>query len=409
MYVMPWLQFQPEMKELAFKCAMKMTAKSWRMHKSNLVRKFIDKGLEPFEKHPPIEPADWNEFVQLRESEEAQVASERFRELRKRHLHDHNLGPVGYDGKIARWEKEDSDLSAKGIPNPWDEFPEGRSRNWLRARSELAVSDGTAHIKWKKESTQQVPQEVKKKNENALSSGMTWERENDLLSACLGPEQPGRVRGVSSYNGWKHAWPESSGVSRKRKRASLVDVDKIKAELRAEVTQDILSMLASQGIQLQPFSRGPSPTLGRRSSCASASAADIHPKADPDLVEPNFDASCFDDTIDRLTEPTPCSLVITVGGYQMAVAKGLVYPQQTILRSVPILFGYAVVKVEMVMDDAKDFELVPPPNDEIRTLGEAILQRIQWKRSCIVVNHTSSGPPNRVAQSSSPPIVPQPP
>jgi len=196
MYVMPWLQFQPEMKELVFKCAMKMIAKSWRMHKSNLVRKFIDKGLEPLEKHPHIEPADWNEFVQLRESEEAQAASERFRELRKRHLHDHNLGPVGYEGKIARWEKEDSDLSAKGIPNPWDEFPEGRSRNWLRARSELAVSDGTAHIKWKKESTQQVPQEVKKKNENALSSGMTWERENDLLSACLGPEQPGRVRGV---------------------------------------------------------------------------------------------------------------------------------------------------------------------------------------------------------------------
>jgi len=189
-----------------------------------------------------------------------------------------------------------------------------------------------------------------------------------------------------------------------------VDVDKIKAELRAEVTQDILSMLASQGIQLQPFSRGPSPTLGRRSSCASASAADIHPKADPDLVEPNFDASCFDDTIDRLTEPTPCSLVITVGGYQMAVAKGLVYPQQTILRSVPILFGYAVVKVEMVIDDAKDIELVPLPNDEIRTLGEAILQRIQWKRSGIVVNHTSSAePPKIVAQHSSPPILPKPP
>jgi len=83
-------------------------------------------------------------------------------------------------------------------------------------------------------------------------------------------------------------WHESSGVSRKRKRASLVDVDKIKDELKAEVTQDILSMLASQGIQLQPFSRGPSPTLGRRSSCASASVADIHPEADPDLVEPKI-------------------------------------------------------------------------------------------------------------------------
>ena len=131
MYVMPWLHFLPEMKDLAFKCAMKMTAKSWRTNKSNLVRKYLNQGPEPFEKHLYFEQADWNEFVQLRESEEAQVASQRFRQLRKRHVHDHNLGPVGYDGKIAWWEKEDSDLSAKGIPNPWEDFPEGRSRNWL--------------------------------------------------------------------------------------------------------------------------------------------------------------------------------------------------------------------------------------------------------------------------------------
>lgn len=317
-------------------------------------------------------------------------------------VNNHNLGPVGYDGKIVWWEKDDRDLSSKGIPNPWEQFPEGRSRNWLRARSELAVSDDTAEIRWKKESTQKVSQEVKEKNENALSSGLTWERENDLLSACLGLEQPGRVRGLSGYHDWKRAWPECSSVSRKRKRASSVDEDAIKAEL----TQDILSMLASQGIQLQPFSRGPSPAPGRRGSCASASAVDIHAEADP----MQGDASCFDDTIDRLTEPTPCSLVTTRGGYQMKVAKGLVYPQQTILHSVPILFGYAVVKVEMVIDDAKDIELVPLPNDEIRTLGEAILQRIPWKRSGIVVNHTSSAePPKIVAQRSSPPILPKPP
>jgi len=41
------------------------------------------------------------------------------------------LDPMGYDGKIARWEKEDNELSAKGIRNPWEDFPKGRSRNWL--------------------------------------------------------------------------------------------------------------------------------------------------------------------------------------------------------------------------------------------------------------------------------------
>ena len=50
-----------------------------------------------------------------------------------------------------------------------------------------------------------------------------------------------------------------------------MDVEKIKAELRAEVTEDIMTMLAAQGLQIQPISRNPSPAPRRRSSCASAS------------------------------------------------------------------------------------------------------------------------------------------
>lgn len=183
------------------------------------------------------------------------------------------------------------------------------------------MSEGTAHIRWKKESTHKVSQEVKEKHENALSLGISWERENDLLSACLGSEQSGRVRGMSSYNGWKYVWPEFSGMCRKRKRIGSVDVEAIKAELRAEVTQDIISMLASQGLQLQPISRGPSPAPGRRSSCAFVSGADNHAEADPMQLDTNLhaelDTTNLQDTIDLLTETTPCSLVATRGGYQM--------------------------------------------------------------------------------------------
>jgi hypothetical protein len=47
----------------------------------------------------------------------------------------------------------------------------------------------------------------------------------------------------------------------------------IKDELRAEVTPNILSMLASQGLQIVALSRNTSPAPGWRSSCASASEA----------------------------------------------------------------------------------------------------------------------------------------
>jgi hypothetical protein len=42
--------------------------------------------------------------------------------------------------------------------------------------------------------------DIKEKIACAKSSGMPGQREYDVLSQCLGrPEQPGRVRGVSSY------------------------------------------------------------------------------------------------------------------------------------------------------------------------------------------------------------------
>ncbi|TVU00972.1 hypothetical protein EJB05_53584, partial [Eragrostis curvula] len=437
-YMQPYLEFPSMLKPYGFKKAMKTIAKAWRTHKSSLVRNFIAKGLEPFMKHPYIEREDWNEFLQLKMSEEAMAASERYRILREKNVHNHNMGPIGYDGKLAQWETEDSELSALGIENPWDGYPQGRSRNWLRARSELVVADGVATIKWKQESTEKVSEEMKEKNSNAESSGISWVREKDLLANVLGPEQPGRVRGLSSTMGWKHAWPEFSHMYRKRRRTgSVLDVQAIKDELREEVTKDVLAALASQGLQVIGFSRNPSPAPGRRSSCASASeAANDENNADPVAMEMEHDAvqvagqelaagqedaagqeaahqedsdqdksdqedsdkegsheddsdhipCATPDSIDILTEPTPCSLLISLGGHQIEAARGQVYPKQDVVHTVRVRDGYAVVKVEFLRQEFADWKLVPQPNDEITNLGQALCMRIQWKRSCIVVN-----------------------
>jgi hypothetical protein len=48
--------------------------------------------------------------------------------------------------------------------------------------------------------------DIEEKIACAESLGMVGQREYDVLSQCLGhPEQPGHVRGVSSYQGWKYA------------------------------------------------------------------------------------------------------------------------------------------------------------------------------------------------------------
>jgi hypothetical protein len=42
-------------------------------------------------------------------------------------------------------------------------------------------------------------EDIKEKQSPAEASGITWVRENDVLAACLGPEQQSHVRTVSSY------------------------------------------------------------------------------------------------------------------------------------------------------------------------------------------------------------------
>ncbi|KAL6654028.1 hypothetical protein ACP70R_007493 [Stipagrostis hirtigluma subsp. patula] len=224
-------------------------------------------------------------------------------------------------------------------------------------------------------------------------------RENDALNKALGnPEHTGRVRGVSSSAGWKFGWPEHRAMYKKRKRSE-VDVDKLTETITAQVTQDVMArvatLLASQGIQFElPTPATVSPADGHKSSCASAGASG----REPDLYEEMMQATAHEpepDTIDLLSEPTPCSLMIILGGYDIEVARGLVYPQQLELHTVPIRDDFAVVFVDHANSDYHDWVLEVPPNDEITTLGQAQLQRIQWRRMHIVVRSNGeefSGP-----------------
>jgi hypothetical protein len=48
--------------------------------------------------------------------------------------------------KLEQWDEEDKQLAAAGVPNPYDAYPDDRSKNWLRARSKLVIKDRVAVI-----------------------------------------------------------------------------------------------------------------------------------------------------------------------------------------------------------------------------------------------------------------------
>jgi hypothetical protein len=88
------------------------------------------------------------------------------------------------------------------------------------------------------------------------------------------------------------------------------------------------------------------------------------------------------DTIDKLTEPTTCSLLD--GTVELALAK--VFPFQKACHSVPMQDGYVVVQPTFVWANAGHYPLsVPIDGGDIATLAEALVQRIQWPKDRIII------------------------
>jgi hypothetical protein len=62
--------------------------------------------------------------------------------------------------------------------------------------------------------------------------------------------------------------------------------------------------------------------------------------------------------------------------------KGIIYPRMYTLDDVPIdNVSFAVVKVDMVHDNAKNLNLELPPDDTTLTLRDAVTRRVQWRTS----------------------------
>jgi hypothetical protein len=98
------------------------------------------------------------------------------------------------------------------------------------------IKDRVALIVINNKEAEKLAADIKEKIACAESSGMAGQTEYDVLSQCLGrPEQHGRVCGVSSYQGWKYAWPQHVEMYRKRKRTKTetsVDTKKVKEQIK---------------------------------------------------------------------------------------------------------------------------------------------------------------------------------
>jgi DNA-directed RNA polymerase subunit N (RpoN/RPB10) len=260
------------------------------------------------------------------------------------------MGPAGYTVKLEQCEEEDRQLAAASIPNPYDAYPDNRSKNWLRARSKLVIKDRVAVIVFNNKEAEKLVADIKEKIACAESSGMAGQREYDVLSQCLGrPEQHGRVCGASSYQGWKYAWPQHIEMYGKRKRMKTdtsVDTEKIKEQIK----QELVAEMWMQNMQMQrwcchqmvlsPMSNRASPSPATlKSSCASADVGLIDGTAEL-ATEVRCDDHTHEDLISMLNEPTHCGLWITWRGFNVRlhlvlfIQRRLCYKQSRFMKTV---------------------------------------------------------------------------
>ena len=118
--------------------ALKLLGETLCRWKSKLNTRYVKKGRTPFTDYGDITPAQWEEFVRQKSTEEALALSQKQSDLAKSNIHKVHLGPDGYQGKLDQWRHEREAAIAAEQPNPYDGLDE-RGWQWIQARKPKLV------------------------------------------------------------------------------------------------------------------------------------------------------------------------------------------------------------------------------------------------------------------------------
>ena len=95
------------------------------------------------EKWPTISADDWNIFkMQNTQNPVVQSQSTWGKDMRSKTLSNHTLESRGFVGKKPVWDKQDSILAAKGIPNYFEQFKDPLEYNYVRGRYHYDYKSG---------------------------------------------------------------------------------------------------------------------------------------------------------------------------------------------------------------------------------------------------------------------------
>jgi hypothetical protein len=106
---------------------------TWR----STVKKMISNGVsyeKIKEKNPSISETDYQEFKLKCEDTSTSESSQWGKGMRELNLGVHRLGPGGYRVAEPKWDKEDAERAAQGLPPLFKKFGDKHTDNYVRAR-----------------------------------------------------------------------------------------------------------------------------------------------------------------------------------------------------------------------------------------------------------------------------------
>ncbi|BBN67984.1 hypothetical protein Prudu_243S000100 [Prunus dulcis] len=182
---MKWSQIPKDIKEQIWE-AVDMAFVKWKDFKSTLTRHYIlpytndrEKLSQPPETYKFIEKAQWDAFVASRLSKDFESVHSQHAQIREKLEYNHRLSRKGYAGLEDQLEE-----TMPGVEID-------RSTLWKRARQDKHGNIPDPKVAEKAKLIDELQKQVSEGKVSVYGS-------NDVLTMALGPEHPGRVRGVGA-------------------------------------------------------------------------------------------------------------------------------------------------------------------------------------------------------------------
>jgi hypothetical protein len=111
------------------------TGHAWKDFKWKLNINYVKKDKTPFEDYPELKKEWWPDFVEWVTSDEYIALGEKGKKSQSMNKFRQKLGRRSYTVQKRKWAKEDAQALTEGKSIPFQDMPDGRHKDWARARN----------------------------------------------------------------------------------------------------------------------------------------------------------------------------------------------------------------------------------------------------------------------------------